>query len=141
MVTAPGKLSWEEADMVDRIKVLVACSDPESRQTLSTFLSQCGLDPVFSTTVREARAILARQSIPLVICSADLVDGSFRDVLRAAGTGDARVPVVVASRRDDTAEYLEAMQLGAFDFIACPYKRSEVEWIVSHVLRRTAAAA
>ncbi len=127
--------------MVGRPKVLVACSDPENRQTLLASLSQCGLDPVSSSTVREARAILSRQVIPLVICAADLVDGSFRDVLRAARAAETKIPVVVASRRDDTAEYLEAMQLGAFDFIACPYKRSEVEWIVSNALRKMAVAA
>ncbi len=127
--------------MVGRPKVLVACSDPESRQKLLASLSQCGLDPVSSSTVREARVILSRQVIPLVICAADLVDGSFRDVLRLAGAAETKIPVVVASPREDTAEYLEAMQLGAFDFIACPYKHSEVEWIVSHVLRKRAAAA
>jgi len=99
------------------------------------------LEPVFSSTVSEARVLLARQSVLLVFCEADLADGNFRDVLRAAETAEAKIPVVVASRRDDTAEYLEAMGSGAFDFIACPFRRAEVEWIVSHALRKMTAAA
>lgn len=127
--------------MVGRSQVLVACSDPESWRTLLGVLAQCGLEPVFSSTVSEAREILAGQSVLLVFCEADLADGSFHDVLRAAETAEAKIPVVVASRRDDTAEYLEAMGSGAFDFIACPFRSAEVEWIVSHVLRKVGAAA
>jgi DNA-binding NtrC family response regulator len=48
---------------------------------------------------------------------------------------------VVASRLDDTAQYFEAMSLGAFDFIAAPYVRREVEWIVNRALPQTLAVA
>lgn len=124
-----------------RLQILVACSDPESRQALLGVLVQCGLEPVFFSTVREARAFLSRQRVPLVVCAANLIDGTFRDILHLAEESEVKFPVVVASRRDDTDEYLEAMQLGAYDFIACPFRQSEVEWIVSHALSRTAAAA
>ena len=127
--------------MAGRSQVLIASSDPEGRQALMSVLAQCGLEPVFSSTVREARAILAREAIRLVFCEACLADGNFRDLLGAAELTRARVPVVVASRLDDTTQYLEAMRSGAFDFIARPYRRAEVEWIISNALRKVAAAA
>ena len=127
--------------MVGRLQVLVACSDPESRRILLTLLAHCGFEPLSSSTVREARAMLFEQPVSLVICSTDLADGNFRDILQAAGASAARTPVVVASRSDDTSEYLEAMRLGAFDFIACPYRQSEVEWIVGRALQRAAVVA
>lgn len=127
--------------MVGSLKVLVACSDRESQQLLFALLSSCGLEPVFSSTLQEARAILSRQVIPLVVCAADLADGSFREMLRTREVAELKIPVVVASRRDDAAEYMEAMQLGAFDFIARPYRQSELQWIVSNALRKKRAVA
>ena len=126
--------------MVSRPQVLVACSDPDRQRTLLSVLSQCGLEPVTSSTVGEARAILARQPIALVFCAAELPDGTFRDLLRAPEAAAAKVPVVVASRVHNTGEYLEAMRLGAFDFIACPYQRAEVERIVTQALPQAMAA-
>jgi DNA-binding NtrC family response regulator len=79
--------------------------------------------------------------IPLVVCAADLADGSFREMLRAREVAEPKIPVVVASRRDDAAEYMEAMQLGAFDFIARPYRPSELQWIVFNALRKKRAVA
>jgi DNA-binding NtrC family response regulator len=120
--------------MPDRMRALIACHDPESRRALSGLLSECGLETVVSSTVREVRAHLARHPLAVVFCGESLADGTFREVLRAAEAAQPHVPVVVASRLDDTQEYLEAMRLGAFDFIATPYRRSEVEWIVHHAL-------
>lgn len=127
--------------MSSRPQVLVVSSDSESRQTLLQILVQYALEPVCSSTVKEARAVLARQPVLLAICEADLTDGTFRDLLRAVQDSKARIPVVVASRLDDTDAYLEAMGSGAFDFIARPYLRSEVERIVGRALPRAFAAA
>ena len=85
--------------------------------------------------------MLAREPVQIVFCEAGLIDGTFRDVLRAVRGAGSKVPVVVASRVDDTREYIEAMGLGAFDYIACPYRHSEVERIVSSALREVTGAA
>lgn len=127
--------------MMGSPKVLLACTDPESRRILSSLLDQCGLKTVVSSSVRESRRILARGGVAMIFCEARLADGSFREVLRDAGAPEQKVPVVVASRLDDTNQYLEAMRLGAFDFIASPYRRSEVEWIVHNALRDAAVLA
>jgi len=86
---------------------------------------------VCCSTVRDARSRLARKHVPVVFCEAQLTDGSFRDLLGAADTTVSKV--VVTSRSGDTREYVEAMSLGAFDYMSSPYRRSEVEWILSHV--------
>ena len=122
-------------------KVLLACADPENRRALTSLLGQCGVQTVVSSSVRESRRILARGGVAMVFCEARLADGSFQEVLRDAGVPQQHVPVVVTSRLDDTNEYLEAMRLGAFDFIACPYRRSEVEWIVQNALHDAGVAA
>jgi DNA-binding NtrC family response regulator len=81
----------------------------------------------------EVRAVLAERPVHLVFCEDGLPEGGFREVLRLAETAGSDVPLVVCSLLGELDEYLEAMQLGAFDFIAPPYRRVEVESIINSV--------
>ena len=93
------------------------------------------------STLRELQSRLANQQIDLIFCATKLNDGSFREVLRALKLAQPPVPVVVFSRVGDPEEYLEAMRLGAFDFLAPPYGPREVDWIVSHAMGRALCSA
>ena len=125
--------------MPSPLRVSVVSSDPDNGRKLGSILSECGLDPVLAATLEEAQSLLAKRDVSLVFCDAELADGTFRELLRL--TESAKIPVVVASRVHETLQYLEAMRLGAFDFIASPYRRSEVEHIVASALHRPNAAA
>jgi DNA-binding NtrC family response regulator len=127
--------------MVERFPVLVASSDPEHRRVFGRLLQKCGLEPRYVTSVRELMEVVTREHVPLAFCAEALTDGTFRDVLGATQRAGLNVPVVVASRLDDTAEYVEAMSLGAFDFIASPYAQREVEWIVNRAMPQVMAGA
>lgn len=126
--------------MVSHLEVLIACSDPEGRKALTRALAGCDLKPVYAPTVASARSVLARGGVSLVFCATDLIDGRFDEVLRAAKQAGREVPVIVASPSADTQKYLEAMRSGAFDYVATPCRKSDVEWIVENALHRTAAA-
>ena len=126
--------------MLGRTRVLIALADPASRRALSNLLSQHDAEPVFATTVREARAVLAREPVALVVCEDSLRDGSYRELLPVARAAKGDVPVVVTSRVDNPEEYLEAMKLGAFDYVAEPFSRAELDRIVHNALNRALAA-
>jgi DNA-binding NtrC family response regulator len=125
--------------MPSRLRVLVTSYDPDNGRMLGSILSECGLASVLASTLEEAQSLLAQRDILLAFCDAELADGTFRELLHL--TEAAKIPVVVASRVHETLQYLEAMRLGAFDFIAPPYRRSEVEHIVASALHRPNAAA
>jgi len=119
-------------------KLLILCSDAEGRSAMERALARSPLERVFAASVVEAREVVEREPVAVVFCAQDAPDGGFRSLreaasLAGAGAG-ARVPVVVASRCGDTAEYLEAMRAGAFDFITQPYRSEEVERIVMSAL-------
>jgi DNA-binding NtrC family response regulator len=126
--------------MTGRPEVLIACSDPEGRRALTQALTGCGLKPVYALSVAGARSVLARGRVSLVFCAAELADGPYDEVLRAAKQAAHEVPVIVASHSDDTRQYLDAMRSGAFDYVATPCRPQEVERIVTHALHRTVAA-
>lgn len=125
--------------MVDRAHILLVSGDPETRRMLSEALRPSGAKLTSASSVAEARQLLARERPALVFCERRLADGSFRDVLRTQEVTQTGLPVVVASRLAETEEYLEAMRMGAFDFIAQPYHRGEVEQIVQNALHHSLA--
>jgi DNA-binding NtrC family response regulator len=90
--------------------------------------------------MREARAVLANEPVSLVVCDDCLIDGSYRDLLPVAQAARGEVPVVVTSRTDNPEEYLEAMKLGVFDYVAAPFSRTELDRIVHNALHRALAA-
>jgi DNA-binding NtrC family response regulator len=87
-----------------------------------------------SSNVSEAQAVMRERSIGLVFCESDLPEGGFRPVLHTLKLAGSRAPLVVCSLLGELEEYLEAMQLGAFDFIRPPYRHAEVEVIVKSAL-------
>ncbi len=116
--------------------ILVISDDLETRCALAEAL-RCGTcDLLLTSTVSEALANREPELISLVFCQDRLPDGSFRDVLRSLKTAGLHPPLVVCSLSGEIDEYLDAMQLGAFDFIPAPYRQSEVEAIAAHALGR-----
>ncbi len=125
--------------MASPARILVACSDSEGRQALTPALPPSEFELIFSSTVTEVRALLARGAV--VVCAAELSDGCFRDVPREVKQSGLRLPVIVASRSDDVNQYLNAMEAGAFDYITRPCPHSELERVLKNALQRLAAAA
>lgn len=121
--------------MVACWEVLIATPDLETCRRLASFLSQWGLEPLCAVTVGKAKAILARQGVPMVFCEDRLADGSFRDVLSAAKLVNSNARVVMISRTNDENGHLEAIQLGAFDVIPCPCLPADVHRVVFHAMR------
>jgi DNA-binding NtrC family response regulator len=115
------------------LQILVACSDPARRCALVETLAQFGLEPVIAADMSEVRAVFSQHPLHLVICEDGLPEGGFREVLRLAIAVGSEVPVVVCSSLGEMDQYVEAMELGAFDFIAPPYRRREVEFILNSV--------
>lgn len=116
-------------------QIVVASSDLESRRGLTSILTRQGLDPISTSSFMECREIIEKESVGLVFCDRNLVDGDYRDVLNASRAATGKVRVVITSKHADWDEYLEAMRLGAFDVIACPCRPTDVEWMVIQAKR------
>jgi two-component system NtrC family response regulator len=120
-------------------KILIVHADAAARESWQRALRLTGVEPVFVTSLRAARAVLRREPVGMVFCESHVADGSFRELLSAVK--NKRLPLVVTSRVENTGEYLEAMRLGAFDYVAAPIRRTEIEYIVHHALHDSLTAA
>ncbi len=121
--------------MAAHCEVLIASADRDTCRRLASIFSQWGLEAICAATVGKAKAILARQSVPMVFCEERLADGSFHDVVRAAKLVQSKVRVLVTSRRPDGNGCPEAIELGAFDVIPCPCRPADVHRAVFQAMR------
>jgi DNA-binding NtrC family response regulator len=120
-----------------RTRVIVACADPEIQQLLLGVLNELGLQAVLSTTLDDAEALLVGKEAAIVLSQPRFSHGSYREVLRAAAGPGSKVPVILCSEFYDEDLYLEAMSLGAFDYLAFPYHREEVARVVKNALAQS----
>jgi len=118
------------------IQVLVVGSAVGKRNALIDILEECGLEPVIASNLGEVRNILGRRPIHVVFCEDNLPDGGFREILRLVKANRPEVQVVLSSMLGDVDEYIEAMNLGAFDFISPPYRSTEIASVVDSASRR-----
>jgi DNA-binding response OmpR family regulator len=79
----------------------------------------------FGDTVSHQRRSLAKAD--LIFCGAnpDALQGVLRDVRNA----QRQVPVVVVSREDSVASWLDALEAGAADYLPAPFERAQLDWI------------
>jgi len=71
----------------------------------------------------------------LILCEAKLPDGTYQDVMRLLAHKLGRVRVIVMSESDLEECYSEAIEMGVFDVIATPCRRTDVQWIIMHAVQ------
>ena len=116
------------------LHVLLAGNGIQGEEDLINLLKQKGLKPVPSSSLKEAQFLLDQRDTVLAICHASSSDSTFRDLLGTVGNG-SKVPVIVCGDFYDPHLYLEAMELGAFDYFTYPYHSEGVEWVVGNALQ------
>lgn len=114
---------------------LVVTSDAEVRQSLAESICECGLGLVFSSTVAESRIAMAGRGVFVVVADEWLPDGGYVDIAKWIAGLSTSIPLVVVSRIGDWPEYLRAVGAGAFDYVAYPPIRGELQRVIRNALR------
>ena len=116
------------------IRALVISSSEENRATLSAALSSEGLAPMLCSSMAEARALLEHSEISIVICDDRLPGRCFEKVVAKAREKRNPIPVIAVSRTGEWREYLEALRMGAFDYLSLPLRRDELDRVLASAL-------
>lgn len=106
--------------------VLIVGPDGEHRRTVSACAVQRGETPAYCASCEEARRLLAQGGFRVVFCHDELGDGRYVEVIRSAKPA----PVIVLSRSAEWPRYLDALDAGAFDYIAYPLHGAEVDRVL-----------
>jgi two-component system response regulator PilR (NtrC family) len=108
-------------------RVLVCDDEAGLREMLEVLLRRAGYEVETAASCRAARERLAsEQSYDLVITDLAMPDGSGMQVLEAAKRRDDSLQVIMITAFATTEQAVEAMRLGAYDYVQKPFKNSEL---------------
>ena len=113
-------------------QVTVLAVAPESeRAVLRRMLEHSRWTLIEASTVEEAAATL-RQPIPLVlICEAELPDGTWTELLDHARSLSAPPPVIVTARQADDDFWMQVLNRGGYNVLGKPFSEREVFEMIS----------
>ena len=107
------------------LKVLIIDDEPPIRKLLRMGLNTQGYESLDAPSGRVALELLS-QKPDLVILDLGLPDMQGLDLLRTIRSRNERVPIVVLSSRGDEAAKVEALDIGADDYVTKPFGMDEL---------------
>jgi two-component system, OmpR family, KDP operon response regulator KdpE len=107
------------------LRVLVVDDEPPIRKLLRMGLSTQGYRVIEALDGRSALDLI-REKPDLVILDLGLPDMQGLELLRTMRTRDERVPIVVLSSRADEVAKVQALDLGADDYVTKPFGMDEL---------------
>ena len=107
------------------LKILVVDDEPPIRKLLRMGLSTQGYEVLDAPNGKTALELLA-QSPDLIVLDLGLPDIQGLELLRTMRARNESVPIVVLSSRGDEAGKVEALDLGADDYITKPFGMDEL---------------
>jgi DNA-binding NarL/FixJ family response regulator len=125
------------AEMADKIRLLLACSDPVSRAHLAESLKDTEFETILAFNCAESSNLLAKVPVSMVFCEDQLPGGGFPKLLNLVKHGGTNTPIVVLSRTGEWEEYLNALRLGAFDMVIPPYDRVAIHTVAYNALHES----
>jgi two-component system KDP operon response regulator KdpE len=117
--------------------ILVVDDDSVLQRTLRINLVARGHEALVAGTGREAIAKFASHAVDLVILDLGLPDLDGVEVLRTLRES-SKVPVIVLSARQQADDKVEALDLGADDYVSKPFSMDELMARVRVALRHVA---
>jgi len=100
--------------------ILVVDDDPGFRRLLETILTREGYQVQSAASAEEALRLGAQRSFNLVVSDLKLPDGDGLDILRWWTENSPETPVIMITAFGTVANAVEAMKLGAADYIGKP---------------------
>ena len=107
------------------LKVLVIDDEPPIRKLLKMGLTTQGYQVLEATNGKTALEELAKRP-DLVILDLGLPDVAGHDLLRTIRARNESVPIMVLSSRGDEADKVQALDLGADDYVTKPFGMEEL---------------
>jgi two-component system response regulator AtoC len=117
--------------------ILVVDDDQSVRSYLSEFLTSCGYAVECADCGDQAVARLTAGYIPSVIVQDIVMPGiNGIEVLDSVKKINPAIPVIILSAAGQTKTVVEAMKLGAADFLVKPFEEQELELAIENVVEK-----
>lgn len=110
--------------------ILIVDDEAFIRENLERILAEDGYRPLSTEKGEEAVKLVAEEDIALVLLDLNLGAKSGLDVLRALKEVDPDVLVIIITGYGTVESAVEALKLGAYDYIKKPFKADAIHLIV-----------
>lgn len=118
------------------ISAMAILPSHEDRLRLSEIFRHSRWHLDLSECLNDARVLLAKAHIGVVLTDSHLPDGGWKDVLHELGRRHIKAPpVIVVSRLADERLWAEVLNLCGYDVLATPFRTNEVLWSISSAWR------
>jgi two-component system OmpR family response regulator len=121
-------------------KILMIEDDLELAEILTEFLEQYDFAVTTEDDPFKALSILKLESFDLVILDLTLPGMDGLEVCKAIRSHQ-NIPIIISSARSDVSDKINALELGADDYLPKPYDPRELDARIHSVLRRYDAAS
>ncbi len=118
-----------------RGKILVVDDEPKIVRLVRAYLERDGFEVIEAADGRHAVAAARRQSLDLIVLDVMLPELDGLEVCREIRRF-SDVPIIMLTARDEDADKLVGLELGADDYVTKPFSPGELAARVRAVLRR-----
>lgn len=116
--------------------VLIVEDEPEIREALGDALKGGPIVVHQVGSLNDARELISKEPIDLVLMDVSLPDGDGLDLTAEITGMDPDIESIVMTGRPSLERAVEAIRVGASDFLAKPLDLNELNKIVNHALKR-----
>ncbi len=116
-------------------QILLVDDDKNLLRVLTYQIQQSGFDVVPVTSALEALKLLEEQSFGLVLTDLRMPELDGLELLRRIRENDSKMPVIVLTAHGSIDKAVEAIKLGASDFLTKPVEKAEIEHSIAKALR------
>ena len=115
--------------------VLVVDDEPDILQLLEITLSRMHLNTRKASSLAEAKASLSEQTPDLCLTDMKLPDGNGLTLIEYMQNDYPDIPVAMITAHGSVESAIEALKLGAFDFVTKPLALEKLRELVAHALK------
>jgi len=120
----------------DQVRILVVDDEESVRNLLQRILKEVSYDVVTAANGQEALDKVSQLNIELVLLDIKMPGMSGMEVLQQIAANWPETCVVMATAVGDAPTAVEAMKLGAYDYITKPFNRDDVVLKVRRALEK-----
>lgn len=123
--------------MTQQKRILAVDDEPSMRRLLEISLRQAGYQPVVAENGEKALTILRTDNIDLVVSDLHMPVMDGLKLLEALRAENIETPVIIVTAQGEIASAVQAMKLGASDYILRPFDLETLEIAISRALSVT----
>ena len=123
-----------------RASLLIVDDETSILEFLSMLFESEGLAVATARSAAEAQRELAGKAFDLVLCDILMPDGNGLELLKEIKSATPNTAVVMMTAYTSTKSAIEAMKLGAYDYVSKPFEVEELKLIAQKALERVELA-